>query len=58
VAAGKRKAVVTADDAYLRESIVDPGAKVAEGYEAVMPSYRSLSPAEVDALVAAVREAR
>ena len=32
----------TADDAYLRESILDPLAKVVAGYEPVMPLYRGL----------------
>jgi cytochrome c oxidase subunit 2 len=32
--------VVRADDDYLRESIVDPGAKLVEGYRPLMPSYR------------------
>ena len=31
---------VQADDAYLRESIVDPQAKVAAGFQPVMPAYR------------------
>jgi len=42
---------VTADDAYLRESILQPSAKRVAGYSAAMPA-RDLSPAEVDALVA------
>jgi cytochrome c oxidase subunit 2 len=31
---------VTVDDAYLRESILQPSAKVVAGYESVMPSYQ------------------
>jgi protein SCO1/2 len=31
---------VTADEAYVRESILDPGAKIVAGYPPVMPSYR------------------
>jgi cytochrome c oxidase subunit 2 len=31
---------VTADDAYLRESILNPGAKVVAGYQAIMPPYQ------------------
>lgn len=42
---------VTADDAYLRESILQPSAKRVAGYSAAMPA-RDLSPSEVDALVA------
>ena len=32
--------VVTADDAYLRESIVNPAAKIVEGYQPIMPTYQ------------------
>lgn len=31
---------VIVDDAYLRESILDPRAKVTEGYQALMPTYK------------------
>jgi cytochrome c oxidase subunit 2 len=31
---------VKADDSYLRESIVDPAAKVAAGYQPLMPTYQ------------------
>jgi len=31
---------VTADETYLRESILDPGARVAAGFERTMPSFR------------------
>jgi cytochrome c oxidase subunit II len=33
---------VVADDAYLRESIMDPAAKVAAGYQPIMPTYQGL----------------
>jgi cytochrome c oxidase subunit II len=32
---------VEADEAYVRESILDPGAKVVAGFEPLMPSYRA-----------------
>jgi cytochrome c oxidase subunit 2 len=32
---------VEADDAYVRESILDPAAKVVAGFEPLMPSYRA-----------------
>lgn len=32
---------VIADDAYLRESILNPKAKIVSGYEAVMPTYQN-----------------
>lgn len=34
--------VVAADDAYLRESILDPGAKVVAGFRNIMPSFKGL----------------
>ena len=41
------------DEAYLRESILDPTAKVVAGYLRLMPNYRShLTEAQVDQLVA------
>jgi cytochrome c oxidase subunit 2 len=33
-------AFVTADENYLRESILDPAVKLVEGFEPIMPSYR------------------
>ena len=32
--------VVTADENYIRESIVDPSAKIVAGYENIMPTFR------------------
>ncbi len=34
--------IVYADDAYLRESILYPNAKVASGWESIMPTYQGL----------------
>src|SRR5262249_47874310 len=34
--------VVTADEAYLRESIVQPSAKIVEGYQPIMPTFQGL----------------
>src|SRR5581483_6472977 len=31
---------IPADEAYLRESVVDPAAKIVSGYARIMPSYR------------------
>lgn len=43
---------VTADDAYLRRSILEPGAQVVAGYAALMPSYvHALSDTQVAKLV-------
>ena len=47
------EAPAVADAAYLRESILDPSAKVVSGYLATMPSYKDhLTNTQVDALVA------
>jgi cytochrome c oxidase subunit 2 len=42
---------VTADDAYLRESIRAPEAKVVEGFQPIMPTMPELKDEEVEALV-------
>lgn len=42
---------VTADEEYLRESIVDPGAKVIEGFPPSMVPYDFLSDAEIQSLI-------
>jgi len=49
---------VTVDDAYLRESIRQPAAKVAEGYQPVMPAIPDLKDEEVEALVEFIEEVR
>jgi len=46
-----RRLTVTVDDAYLRESVVAPGAMVVEGFQPVMPAYPDLTRDEVEALV-------
>ena len=47
---------VTADENYLRTSILQAGDKVVQGYQNVMPSYASLSEKEVAGLVAFIKE--
>lgn len=48
---------VTADEDYLYEAIVEPGAKIVEGYQNVMPaSYTSLSERELAGLIEFMRE--
>ena len=42
---------VTVDEAYIRESILNPGAQIVEGYQNVMPRV-SLRDAEVSAMIA------
>jgi cytochrome c oxidase subunit 2 len=44
-------AVVTADDVYLRESIVKPEAKIVDGFDDVMPKPE-LTEEEVNAIIA------
>ena len=34
--------IVTADDAYIRESILDPPAKIVAGFQPVMPTFKGL----------------
>lgn len=47
---------VTVDENYLRESILQPGAKIVQGYQNQMPSYSFLSERQVSALVAFMKE--
>jgi len=42
---------ILADDAYLRESILTPKAKIVEGFQPIMPEYPDLKNDEVEALV-------
>jgi cytochrome c oxidase subunit 2 len=44
------------DENYIRESIVNPNAKVVRGYPAVMPTYRGqLSEEQILQLIAYIR---
>lgn len=45
---------VTADEAYVRQSILDPGSQVVEGFPNVMPPYRLRDP-EIEAVTAYIR---
>lgn len=48
---------VAVDDNYLRESITVPAAKIAKGYQAIMPAYAGLlSDREIDALIEFIKE--
>jgi cytochrome c oxidase subunit 2 len=50
---------ITADEAYLSESMMDPLAKVHAGYSPVMPSYFGrLQPSEVSAMVQLIKALR
>src|SRR3984957_16586508 len=47
---------VTADENYIRESILDPGAKIVSGYKPVMPTFQGLvSEEQLNSLVAYVK---
>jgi cytochrome c oxidase subunit 2 len=43
--------IVTADDIYLRESIVQPAAKIVEGFQPIMPTFPELKDKEIEALM-------
>jgi mono/diheme cytochrome c family protein len=50
---------VLADEAYLRESIVSPGAKIVKGYENGMPIYAGvISDAQVESIVQFIKSLR
>jgi mono/diheme cytochrome c family protein len=46
---------VTADWAYITESIRTPALKITEGFQALMPTYTSLSDADINALAAYIK---
>lgn len=46
---------VTADWSYITESIRTPGAKITAGFQAVMPTYTSLSETDINALAAYIK---
>ena len=44
--------VITADENYIRESILEPNAKITTGYQPVMPSYAgTLNNRQIDAII-------
>lgn len=50
-------ATVEVDENYLRESIVDPQAKIVAGYPPVMPTYQGqLSDQEIGAIIALIKD--
>ncbi len=47
----------TADENYIRESILEPGARIVQGYQNVMPpSYGSLSERQINGLIEFIKE--
>lgn len=53
---GKRK--MLAEEAYLKESIRQPGAFVVKGFQPIMPSFDHLSEEEVSALIEFIRSVK
>jgi len=48
--------IVTVDENYIRESILDPGAKIVKGFKPVMPTFQGLiSEEQLNALLAYVK---
>lgn len=47
---------VTVDENYLRESILEPGARIVEGFPNQMPPFPNLSEREVTALIEFIKE--
>jgi caa(3)-type oxidase subunit IV len=45
----------TADESYLEESIVNPGAQIAKGYSPIMPPYKSLTEEQLQAIIAYIK---
>lgn len=51
----KDGSTVTADEAYIRESITDPSAKVVKGFPPSMVPYDHLSESEINSLIAYIK---
>jgi len=52
-------AAVTVDENYIRESLLEPNAKVVKGYPAAMPTYKgTLKDKEIDALIAYLKSVK
>jgi cytochrome c oxidase subunit 2 len=51
VTSGGVTRTVTVDDAYLRRSILDPGADLVKGFPPVMPAYKDLGNEELNAMI-------
>ncbi len=50
-----KKETVTADNDYIRESILDPGKAITEGYDNTMPPYPDLKDEEITSILAYLR---
>jgi cytochrome c oxidase subunit 2 len=52
VLTGGKEREVAADEAYIRKSLIDPGADIVKGFPHIMPPQKGvLSDAEIDALI-------
>ena len=52
----KERATAKFDETYIRESIINPNAKIVRGYPAVMPTYRGqLSEEQILDLIAYIK---
>jgi cytochrome c oxidase subunit 2 len=52
-------ASISVDENYIRESLLDPNAKIVKGYPAVMPTYKgTLKDKEIDALIAYLKSVK
>lgn len=50
---------VTADENYIRESILEPGVKIVKGYDPAMPTYKGrLSDEYITAIIAFIKECK
>ncbi len=55
VATNGKQREITADEEYIRRSVVDPGADVVEGYPNIMPKL-DVTPEELDDIIAYLKE--
>ena len=46
---------VLVDEAYIQESILDPSAKVVQGFDALMPTFSTLTDADIQDIIAFMR---
>ena len=46
---------IEVDDDYLRESIVNPKAKIVRGYQPIMPPYGQLTEEQMNSVIAYIR---
>ncbi len=52
---GNKEKEVVADDAYLQESITDPGKLIVKGYDNTMPPYTEATPEQMESMLEYIR---